>query len=301
MLTVLTWLWAQPGGRSTFTVEHVAIWAAMVRRHLHIPHRLACVTDFEGLPSHIERIAPPREFENVRIPTWGDERPQCLRRISMFSPYAAATFGERFLCMDLDVVICGDISPMIDGSEFRIAKGTAPERPYNGSMMLIEAGKRSQVYSQFTPENAAKAGRQFVGSDQAWIARCLGPHEAVWDQGDGLCWYGGGKVEDPRIMFFPGFVKPWTCVEIGEGAFVAENYIGDRSGRCLALGYGPDLWADVQRAIEQPFDAVIASPEAAKHWPGDILAIAETNAAALRVAHMHGFSEIVPCGMGGEE
>lgn len=296
-LRVLTWLWNQPGGRMQFTVDHVAIWAAMVRRHLHMPHRIACVTDLDGLPSHIERIEPPHEFEDVRIPTWREERPQCLRRISMFRPDAAAIFGDRFVCMDLDVVIADDITPMFTNDEFRIAKGTAAGRPYNGSMMLIQAGKRARVYQEFTPEKAVKAGQQFVGSDQAWISYCLGPKERVWSGKDGLCWYRGEAIADPRIMFFPGNVKPWTVTALGESSFVEAHFQGDRTGRCLVLGYDATLWDDVERAIARPFHGVIASPEAAAHWPGPVLEVASNNYEAVRLARMHGFDDLALCGM----
>lgn len=296
-LTVLTWLWTQPDSRNQFTVDHVAIWAAMVQRHLKTPHRIACVTDMDGLPSHIERIAPTRDFEHVRIPTWGEGRPQCLRRIAMFRPDAAEIFGDRFVCMDLDVVISGDITPMITADEFRIAKGTAPGRPYNGSMMLIEAGKRAKVYQDFTPEAAERAGRQFLGSDQAWISYCLGPDERTWDDRDGLAWYRGPHVADSRIMFFPGDVKPWSIAELGIDRFVSQHYRGRRNGRCLVLGYGERLWADVDRAIAEPFDSVIASPEAAAHWPGPVLAVGNNDDECIRIAEMHGFNDLTLCGM----
>lgn len=296
-IRVLCWLWNQPGGRAQFTVDHVAIWAAMLRRHLTIPHRIACVTDMDGLPSHVERIDPPREFENVRIPTWGEDKPQCLRRLAMFAPDAAKTFGDRFLCMDLDVVICDDLAPMLSADEFRIAVGTSPSRPYNGSMMMIQAGKRAKVYQSFTPEKAAKAGERFLGSDQAWISYCLGHDERVWDREDGLCWTGVPKGGNPRVIFFPGGIKPWTLTALAGGDFMEEYYRGDRGGRCLVLGYGASLWADVEKAVAQPYDAVIASPEAAEHWPGPVMAVANTNHEAIRIGRMHGFAELALCGM----
>src|SRR5690606_34220265 len=87
MLTVLTWLWRQPGGRTGYTASHVNIWAAMVRRHLAMPHRLACVTDMpEGIMTEVEIIDPPGDFEAVRIPTWGAHMPQCLCRLALFRP-----------------------------------------------------------------------------------------------------------------------------------------------------------------------------------------------------------------------
>lgn len=297
MIRILSWLWNQPGSKNQFTVDHVAIWAAMVERHLHVPHRIACVTDFDGLPSHIERIDPPRDFEHVRIPTWGDDKPQCLRRLAMYAPNAGEIFGVRFVCMDLDCVISDDITPMITDDEFRIAKGTAPGRPYNGSMQMLTAGKRAKVYQDFTPEKAEKAGRQFIGSDQAWISYCLGPDERTWDEGDGLCWFRRPPAPKPRIMFFPGDVKPWAVAELGTNEFINEHYRGDRSERCLVLGYGETLWDDVEREVDRPFGAVIASPEAAEHWPGPVLAVANNDDEALRLARMHGFSDLALCGM----
>lgn len=69
------------------------------------------------------------------------------------------------------------------------------------------------------------------------------------------------------------------------------------TGKCLILGYGPSLWADVERALDaDEYAAVIASPEAAKHWPGDILAIAHDDEHADRIARSIGFDEVTWCG-----
>lgn len=297
-LTVLTWLWHQPGNNNPYTVDHVAIWAAMVRRHLHMPHRIACVTDFDGLPSHIERIDPRRDFEHIRIPTWGDDKPQCLRRLAMYAPDAADHFGDRFVCMDLDCVVSSDITPMFsDRDDFRIAKGSTPGRVYNGSMQMLTAGARAKVYQDFTPERAAAAGRQHLGSDQAWLAYCLGPDEATWSEHDGLCWWRVPSAAAPRITFFPGVVKPWAVAQLGVNDFINTHYRGDRSERCLVLGYGETLWDDVDREVDRPFGAVIASPEAAEHWPGPVLAVANNDDEALRLARMHGFTDLALCGM----
>lgn len=216
MLTVLSWWWRQPNGRADYGPEAVNRWAQMVRRNLTIPHRVACVTnDTEGLDASIEIIAPPRDFEDVRIPTWGDRKPQCLRRLSMFRPDAAEIFGDRFVCMDLDVVIAGNLDSLFNGPEdFRMMQSTAPKaRPYNGSMLLMTAGARPQVYTEFTPERAVLAGKHFLGSDQAWIGFSLGWGEKTWGERDGAVWfsprYSGGVPETARVMFFPGTPKPW--------------------------------------------------------------------------------------------
>jgi hypothetical protein len=215
VITVLCWYWRQPGGRATFLPEHVNRWAAMVRQNLSMPHRVACVTEHpEGLDSSIAIIDPPRDFEDVRIPTWNDKKPQCLRRIAMFRPDAGKIFGERFVCMDLDCVIAGSLDSLFDvPNDFKMMVGTDPkQRPYNGSMLLMTAGARPQVYSQFTPERATLAGKHFLGSDQAWIAFCLGWGEAIWDERDGAVWFSPRYSMQPppcRVMFFPGAIKPW--------------------------------------------------------------------------------------------
>lgn len=214
MLTVMTWLWKQPNGRENYTAEMVNVWAAMVRRNLTLDHEIACVTDdATGIDPSIRIIEPPRDFEGVKIPTWGDALPQCLRRLSMFRPDAADIFGERFVNMDLDCVIGESLDPLFDiDADFCMYRGTSGKRPYNGSMLLMTAGARPQVYEDFSVEGAAYAGRMFVGSDQAWISHCLGWGERTWGDEHGVLWWGNRKREirgPKRVMFFPGFPKPW--------------------------------------------------------------------------------------------
>lgn len=305
-LTVLTWFWTQPGGPAAYTAEHVNIWAAMVRRHLRQPHRLACVTDIpQGIDPSIEIIRPPGEFADIILPSWGPRRPQCLRRLSMFRPDAGALFGQRFVCMDLDCAIGGDLDPLFDtDDEFRIYRGTAKGRPYNGSMMLLKAGARTKVYEGFTPEGAVEAGRRYIGSDQAWISHVLGPHEATWGPEDGACWFGDRMHtrDNPRVVFFPGSPKPWQVVENDSDPWVAQHYRGARQGRCLVAGYAPNVWEEIDEAMATgAFEAVIASPEVAEHWPGSVLAVAADDSHARRLVRMHGFSDAAYCGQTRQE
>jgi hypothetical protein len=300
MLTVLTWFWSQPGGRTTYTSEHVNIWGAMVRRNLAVPHRLACVTaQPEGIDPRIEIITPPGEFEDVRIPSWPGSMPQCLRRLVMYAPHAGEVFGERFVCMDLDCVVGGPLDPVFDRPEdIVLYRGTSTSRPYNGSMVLMTAGARPQVYTGFTPQAAARAGQRFLGSDQAWVAHVLGRGEATWSASDGVCWRNAqaGDVAgvDPRVVFFPGDTKPW---HFQHDPWIARHYRGDRGGRCIVLGYGPTVWDDAAEAVARgPVDAVIASPEAAKHWPRPVLALAGDDAEAEAIAYRYGFDEVAFCG-----
>lgn len=228
MITVLSWLWSQPQGRTKFTKQHVAVWADMVRRNLSMPHRIACVTDM-ALPAGVERILPPGDFHDVE-PKWGPRKPNCYRRLAMFRRDAAEIFGERFVCMDLDCVIGGPLDPLFDRrDDLVLFKGTAPDRPYNGSMMLIRAGCRPLVFERFNQTVATISGTKFVGSDQAWLAQCLGRREKVWAERDGVYFYGQGsiyspKTTRPRILFFPGKLKPWVLAPLRIDPFVSSNY-----------------------------------------------------------------------------
>jgi hypothetical protein len=299
VITILTWLWAQPDGRTRFTADHVNIWAAMVRRHTTIPVALACVTDMpEGIDPGIEIIQPPREFEDVRIPTWGDGRPQCLRRISMFRPDAGKIFGERFACMDLDCVIANSLDAILSCPEdFRMCQGTARGRPYNGSLIVMTAGARPQVYEKFTPEGAVEAGRKFIGSDQAWISHCLGPNEATFGLDDGVQMSAGWFNPEACLTFYPGHFKPWDVVKVGGNPWVEEHYRSEPRGRGVYLGYGPSVWEDAMAAFDEPADWVIASPEAAEHWTG-VDAVVRNDGEARRVARMMGY-DLVMCGASG--
>lgn len=214
MLTVLTWLWAQPKSRTKYTAEHVNIWASMVRRNLSMPHRIACVTNLpDGIDPAVAIITPPGDFEDIHNPRWTNGKPQCYRRLSMFRRDAAGIFGERFACMDLDCVIGRPLDPLFDRPEDLVLfKGTASTRPYNGSLMLIRAGCRPRVYEDFDQAAALESGALFCGSDQAWLAHRLGWGEKVWGEDDGVVHYRSGYRAGrpvPRIVFFPGALKPW--------------------------------------------------------------------------------------------
>jgi hypothetical protein len=231
MLTVLTWLWCQPNGRTTYKAEHVAIWADMVGRNLSMPHRLACVTDMpEGIPANVEIIRPPGEFEGMQTPTWRGGKPSCFRRLTMFRRDAADIFGKRFVSMDLDCVVGGSLDPLFRRrDDLVLYKGTSGARPYNGSMLMMTAGCRPKVYEAFDEAGAVTSGAMYRGSDQAWLAYSLGPNEKVWDEHDGVFWWGKSyhrqrREVTPRLLFFPGTPKPWDVAKVRIDPFITENY-----------------------------------------------------------------------------
>ena len=282
MLDVVTFKWRSPRGyRSTFSAEHVNTLAAMVARHLPLPHRFTCITDdAEGIASHIRVLPLWDDFASVPSPH-GANQPSCYRRLKLFAPDAAEWMGERILCLDLDCIITGDMTPLVDRPEDFVAWGdTHPKTPYNGSMWLLKTGARPKVWTDFDPARSPAIGRKlgYLGSDQAWISACLGPREPKWTTADGVYSYrchiaprGNALPSNARIVVFHGAVDPW-----GKKAqampWVREHYRGaepHRLRRCLVLGGAASVFDDAERVLEMAeFDAVIATNDAGAHWSG---------------------------------
>lgn len=220
MLTIVTWLWHRAGYRSTFTGEHVNALARMCARHYARPHRVICVTnDAEGIDPSIKIVSDTEDFASLPSPHGGGA-PTCYRRLRSFHPDAARWFGDRFVSIDLDVVVTGDMVPVWDRPEpfvawrdpFYGARGQ-----YCGSMMLLTAGARPQVWNDFDPKRspliANAAG--FRGSDQAWMSYKI-KRAPTWSTADGVYSYrkdiepkGGALPADARIVMAHGDHDPW--------------------------------------------------------------------------------------------
>jgi hypothetical protein len=219
-LTFCTFKWRPaPGYRSHFTGEHVNTLARMIRRHYSKPHRFVVITDDPAgiTEPGIEAFEIWQDHARVPNPS-GRGNPSCYRRLRLFAPAPGKFLGPRFVCVDLDTVITADITPLFDRPEdFVIWKSTTSTNPYNGSMFMLRAGTRPQVWMDFDPGLSPMQTRRagFFGSDQAWLAHCLGPDEAVWTKADGVLSYrvdvGKAKLpEHARIVFFHGREDPWS-------------------------------------------------------------------------------------------
>lgn len=220
MLNMITWLWKSPPGyRSTFTTAHVNTLKRMIARHYPAPHRFCCVTDVtKGLDPDVAVIPAWNDFATLPSPS-GGRNPSCYRRLRAFDPAIGAVFGPRFASFDLDMVITGDLRPLLDRAEdFVIFADTNPKTFYNGSLLLMTAGARPQVWTSFDPKRSpalAKAAGHH-GSDQGWISYCLGPKEAKYTPADGVYSFlkhlqptGGKLPKDAKVVVFHGHVDPW--------------------------------------------------------------------------------------------
>lgn len=234
MLSVITWKWTPPPGyRSTFGPETVNVLARMVRRHYARPHRFLCVTDdARGLDAAIEVVPDRHDFAGVPNPH-GGRNPSCYRRLRLFAPDAAETFGERFVSLDLDCVITGDLGPLWDRPEDVVFWGdTNPTTAYNGSMMLLRAGARPQVWTRFNPRTSPIASKRAgcFGSDQGWISYCLGPREPKWTTADGVYSFRTHVAParrlpmNARVVMFHGQHDPWDRTVQQQHPWVKEHW-----------------------------------------------------------------------------
>jgi hypothetical protein len=249
MLDVITFKWTKPGYRSTFNANTVNTLRAMVARNFHRPHRFTCITDDPaGLHSKVRAFPLWSDLGDMQSPH-GRQNPSCYRRLRLFAPDAGDVIGgKRFVWLDLDTVITGDVTPLWSRPEDFVAwRGTAGLNPYNGSMIMLTAGARPKVWTDFDPATSPLAARRagFIGSDQAWIAFCLGKGEATWTDADGVYSWRmklrrnrGILPADARIVFFHGHADPWHSWTQQQAPWIKDHWRLSRDGEECS----PDRW-----------------------------------------------------------
>lgn len=239
-LTVVCWKWrSKPGYRSMFTSHHVNVLRSMVERNYRRPHEFVCVTDdAAGLDERVRHVKLWSDHAGLRNPH-GDLQPSCYRRLKAFSKDAGRLFGPRFVSIDLDCVVTGDLAPLWDRPEdFVIWGDTNPNTPYNGSMWMLRAGTRARVWDEFDPKFSPRYARSlgYFGSDQAWIGACLGKREAMWTTADGVYSFRNhifphrtfktkpALPDGCRIVLFHGRLDPWSPGLSRRFPWIAEHW-----------------------------------------------------------------------------
>ncbi len=209
-LQIVLWKWANPKKLHIlfdFSAEAVNRLYRQLQANLTIPHDVVCITDN---PSGID--------SGIRVvPLWSEHADMggCYRRLRLFGPDAARLVGPRFAWIDLDSVVVGSMDAVLGRPEDIVLyrSNSVALQPYNGSMVLMNANARPEVWSRFDPGTAPSmaAAAGFTGTDQAWMAYVLGPGEAVWTRDDGVMHFRLDCTPDlpghSRIVFFPGAAK----------------------------------------------------------------------------------------------
>jgi hypothetical protein len=215
-LTIVTWLWKGPcRWGEEYTFKDVNRLALKLKVHLKRPHTLVCYTNQPtGLYSWIEHY-PVWDCPVAELGTGLPEQGGCWRRLMMFErPSFHGLSPMRYVSMDLDVAIIGDLDPLFERDEPLVmwGSGSAPGTPYNGSMWLHTEGTHTELWDEFdarrSPPLLAEMG--YTGSDQAWISHKL-PDLPKWTMKDGVYHYGMFCQErlpkNARIVFAPGSCK----------------------------------------------------------------------------------------------
>lgn len=235
MLSVVTWKWkSNTPYHSSFTSQHVNILKNMVKRNLDLEHEFCCITDD---PAGIDPDVRVVKLWESPVPVYGNRMfPNCFRRLKIFSKEITELFPDRILSLDLDLVITGNITSLFDNApDFKAWKDPLGPTYYNGSMIYMKAGARSQVWESFRPEDAPKqpTNTKLKGSDQGWISHVLGPKEAMWTKADGIYSLRQDLEKSPdglkklpnntKIVVFHGIKNPWD-MDMQRINWIKENY-----------------------------------------------------------------------------
>ena len=213
MLSVLTWKWkSDANARLQYTAEHVNIFSAMLKRNLTLPYKLYCITDDNrGLDKDIIYY-PLWKEPNIKL---NSKKPNCYRRLKIYSWWAKDVFGERILSIDIDCVIVANIDSLLTRTEDFVAWNKRGV-PYQGGMVLHTPGTRAFLWDEFKFPESRQLGikKGYCGSDQAWVSARLPAGEAVWTPADGVLSYKShvrnrGLPSHAKIIFYHGNPKPW--------------------------------------------------------------------------------------------
>jgi hypothetical protein len=256
MITVVCWKWnngLHPKKKLLFTAEHVNKLQAAISRHTALSHEFVCVTDdWKGLHSSVGVVNIDRHFGDFK--DWGG----CYRRLKSFDQATAlALFGPRFISIDLDVLVVGDLDPILGFKEdFRMWKDKHRRRtPFCGSLWGMRAGARQEVWDKFStdPHMSVELMRRlkFIGTDQAHIsAQLFDRHEATWEVEDGIYNFNtrirrqflllpthngkqitpkridGSLPGDARLVFFNGRYDPSQTVLQRDYPWIRDHWNG---------------------------------------------------------------------------
>jgi hypothetical protein len=196
-LAIVTWIWGKK-----YSSHYIARLQRGVRMHLRQPHRFLVLTPY---------------------PTDEALYKGCFCRLRMFSKsFQRHHFidpGMRVVCLDLDLIITGELDPLFDRKESLVilqGANAANPCPFNGSVIMFRAGQHSELWDQFSLEIAATIPHYQFPDDQGWIHHVL-PRAATWACGPASGIYAFRKPgwpkddklpADARIVAFPGARDP---------------------------------------------------------------------------------------------
>lgn len=211
-LNVITWRWG-----SKYPGHYVERLKAGLARHLKQEYRFGV-------------FAPEAEDEHLA------DVPGCFCRLRMFDPAWQEKHGlsGRIVQVDLDCVVTGPLDAVFNRPEgFTILHGgnAANPCPFNGSLQMLRAGYRPDVWADFSLEAAKQIRAYEFPDDQGWLAHKL-PDAAGWKAGSESGVYafqkpgwpkGEALPSDARLVVFPGWRDPSKFSHLG---WIKQNWAG---------------------------------------------------------------------------
>lgn len=210
-LVICTWLWG-----NKYTPIYVERLYAGLQKHLRQSFRFMCLTEHDRISnfsSGIERHAiADLDLTHIK---------GCFARLRMFDPDWQRQYSieDRLACLDLDVVITGDLDPLFDRPEPLVllqGANAANPCPYNCSMMMLRKNAHAEIWQDFNVERLEEIPTYDFPDDQGWIWH-RAPHAAGWQAGSKSGIYAFKKPGwppgdflpgDARIVAFPGSRDP---------------------------------------------------------------------------------------------
>lgn len=185
-LSVLCWKWG-----ALFSAVYVNRLKLALRKHLALEHQLYCVTDDPaGIDADVVTI-PITEFQDT---------PRCRRRLKQFDRDFGRAIGPRILSVDLDVVITGDLTPLVDRPERLVCWKVGYANVFSGSFVLYDYDALDDLYRLYAADPIGfpmLAQRSGTPSDQAmlnyWLQARKHPKHPIphWTERDGFVTYFG--------------------------------------------------------------------------------------------------------------
>ena len=173
-----------------YPLEYVNKLNSMVKRHSNA--ELLCLSDTpEGKDCEVMMLE--KGFEG-----WWN-------KIQLFNPNFLK--GERFLYLDLDVVITDDISSILERTEKFVTIKDWIYNTYNSSAMLMTGGEHGHVYDLFVKDKE-KAMASCPQGDQQWITNYVAAD--LFHDGDFASFRMSACESEPkgRIVVFHGKPDP---------------------------------------------------------------------------------------------
>lgn len=244
MLTVVVFKWepladqlesipTQVGkSKVNYGADHVNTHYNMVKRNIQLPFNYVLITD---------NISPEVNKDIKQIKLWDKHRELggCFHRLFTFSKEFEEYVGDRFVAMDLDMVITGDITPLLNHDldfiyyKMRGSDGTGWRM--NNQMYMMKTGSRSFVWEQFDADpKKVMDMRVGPGTDQGVTNALLDlDNEYHWIQGDAIYdmrqdFIETGRTELPegtRIVMWPGPRDPMQTAWQEKYSWINENYL----------------------------------------------------------------------------